>query len=140
GRGASTADTLLAAGLDALGDAEPGRAAVALGLALRSDPSCAVAIITAVDEAGTFAAVTSAGEASPGSPDGGIDPGLASLAVVHGDALRAAGRDDEAVLAYDLARQLAAGIGETVISPAAVKAEPAPAGEDGGPPLAGGSA
>lgn len=115
----SPADDLLGTGRDALAAAEPGRAAVALGLALRADAGSAPAVVAAVEEAGTLAAAVASGGADVAAGDAApaSDPALASLAVVHGDALRAAGRDDEAALAYDLARQLAAPGEEPAPSP-----------------------
>jgi hypothetical protein len=125
----SPVDDLLVAGRGALAAAEPGRAAVTLGLALRSDPASAPAVVAAVEEAGALT--------QPGGGAGQVpDPGLASLAVVQGDALRAAGRDDEAALAYDLARQLAASAGEAEARP---DAETDPGAENrGGGQTAGG--
>lgn len=123
----SPVDDLLETGRDALASAEPGRAAVALGLALRSDPASAPAVAAAVEEAGTLAAASGGGSGAAvrGEAAVGPDPSLASLAVVHGDALRAAGRDDEAVLAYDLARQLAAPVEEPATQRAGVEDGPA---------------
>ena len=123
---------LLAAGRDALVAGDAGRAAVTLGLALRSDPGSAPAIIAAVKESGTIVEA-GAGTGDVVGPVGAVapDPGRASLAVVHGDALRAAGRDVEAAFAYDLARQLAAPGDEAATEPG-IDETPPPAGDDPG--------
>ena len=99
-------DDLLGAGRAALAAGDPGRAAVALGLALRSDVGSTAAVVAALDGLGVMAA--EAGAVAPRGTGGAdaADPGWASLAVVRGDALRAAGRDADAALAYDLARRL----------------------------------
>ncbi|MBP1705505.1 MAG: hypothetical protein H6Q36_1244 [Chloroflexi bacterium] len=118
--GPSPVDQLLEAGREALAGDEPGRAAVALGLALRSDPASAPAVVAAVEEVGTLSGIAEAGsgESAPGGEPGPVqDPGFAALAVVQGDALRAAGRDDEAELAYDFARKLAASGGTPATTP-----------------------
>jgi hypothetical protein len=143
GAGPSPADELLGTGRDALAAAEPGRAAIALGLALRTDPGSAPAVVAAVEEAGTLAAATGADggtDVSEGESGHVPDSALASLAVVHGDALRAAGRDDEAALAYDLARQLASSGEEPATQPAPDERSPlaeidaADRNSGGGPP------
>ena len=141
----SPAVELLGEGLDALAASEPGRAAVALGLALRSDPGSAPDVIAAVEEAGALAGATgeAGADASSGRAGSAPDPGRASLAVVQGDALRAAGRDDEAALSYDLARRLAASGDEAAAEPetppAVDQTQPPPASDEpGSGPLPGG--
>lgn len=83
-----SAAELVAAGA-ALLDEAPARAAIVLALALRADRAAAEAVLAALDAVGP--------EAAP----------LAVLAFVRAEALRAAGRHDEARIAYASAERLA---------------------------------
>ena len=89
-----SAASLLAAGTELLDEA-PARAAIVLALALRADRAAAEAVLAALDAA---------------TPE--PDP-VAALAFVRAEALRAAGRHDEARIAYASAERLALGPAET---------------------------
>ncbi len=88
-----SAASLLAAGTELLDEA-PARAAIVLALALRADRAAAEAVLAALDAA---------------TPE--PDP-VAALAFVRAEALRAAGRHDEARIAYASAERLALGPAE----------------------------
>ncbi len=137
---ASPVPDLLAAGGEALAAGDAGRAAVALGLALRSDPGSAPAIIAAVEESGTLPGKGTGPEGGGGAVTPvAVDPGRASLAVVQGDSFRAAGRDTEAALAYDLARRLAAPGDAAATEPGIDQTPPHAGDEPDGRPTPGGS-
>ncbi len=103
-RGASVAPAAaaLAQAGAALVREAPERAAVLLALALRADRAAAEAVLAALDAADAGAAA--------GAPEGGSTAGAthaAALAFVRAEALRAAGRHEEARIAYASAERLA---------------------------------
>jgi len=101
---------LVRAGAPLVGVA-PGRAAVLLALALRADRAAAEAVLGALEAAAEAAGPEAAadGETAPAGPEtSGPSPAdAAALAFVRAEALRAAGRHDEARIAYASAERLA---------------------------------
>lgn len=95
---AAAAAELVASGTRLLATS-PERAAVLLALALRADRAAAEAVIAALDAAGA--------PGPSGSSDAASSAGPAALAFVRAEALRAAGRNDEARIAYASAERLA---------------------------------
>jgi len=95
---AAAAADLVAAGT-ALLATSPERAAVLLALALRADRAAAETVLAALDAAGAPGPGGLSEAAAPAGP--------AALAFVRAEALRAAGRNDEARIAYASAERLA---------------------------------
>jgi hypothetical protein len=94
---ASAAASLVERGA-ALLAAQPERAAVLLALALRADRAAAEAVLAALD----------ASQGLPGAaPVAAGGPGAATVAFVRAEALRAAGRHEEARITYASAERLA---------------------------------
>lgn len=102
---AAVAADLVAAG-EALIATAPERAAVLLALSLRADRAAAEAVLRALEASPTGAA---AATPSAATPSGAEPPAVtaAVLAFVRAEALRAAGRHEEARIAYASAERLA---------------------------------
>jgi hypothetical protein len=90
------ASTLVERGA-ALLEEQPERAAVLLALALRADRAAAEAVLAALG----------ARPPSSGDPSTAGGPGAATVAFVRAEALRAAGRHEEARITYASAERLA---------------------------------
>lgn len=103
---APAAAELVRAGAPLVGVA-PGRAAVLLALAMRADRAAAEAVLDALDAAAGEGAPAEAIAPEAGGPSPVEAEHAAALAFVRAEALRAAGRHEEARIAYASAERLA---------------------------------